>query len=241
MHLTNIRCIFFNFDHALILRDSDMHDLKKKIIEALENNDLNATASLAQENRKVISMLVRMAYDKETLTGWRAIKAIGVASRALIKTDYDYLRETVRKLLWSLTDESGGIGWSAPEILGEIVCADINRFADIVPIIINVYDIEEEVFRSGVLYALLIVSAHAPNLAAAQAPLVIRALEDTNPVVRYYAIEIIKKMKSFLGQDTWQSVYAILKTLQKDTSEVWIYTDDCFSGIQIRETVQTLL
>jgi hypothetical protein len=54
---------------------------------------------------------------------------------------------------WSLSDESGGIGWSAPELIGEIVCADPRRFADIVPLIADVYAIEEDVFRPGVLYA----------------------------------------------------------------------------------------
>ena len=92
--------------------------LKKTIQYALEANDLNTVAALAKENRKALSLLVRPAYDKETLVGWRAISAVGLAARQLIKTDYEYLRETARKLLWSLSDESGGIGWAAPELLG---------------------------------------------------------------------------------------------------------------------------
>ena len=86
-----------------------MQGLKQKIHNTLEINDLEAVVSFAKENRKVLSLLVRSAYDKESLVGWRAIKAIGLAARALVKTDYKFLRELVRKLLWSLSDESGGI------------------------------------------------------------------------------------------------------------------------------------
>src|SRR5512147_1025466 len=98
--------------------------LKKTILHALESNELGAIASLAEKDRKVLSQLVRLAYDKETLVGWRAIRAVGLAARALVKTDREFLRDTCRKLLWSLSDESGGIGWSAPEMLGEIVSSD---------------------------------------------------------------------------------------------------------------------
>ena len=126
-----------------------MLELKKNIIHALESNNLQNVLAVSKESRKVVSQLVRIAYDKETLLGWRAIKAIGLIATEMVKTDYDFLRETVRKLLWSLSDESGGIGWSAPEILGEIVSADPDRFGDIIPLIAEVYNIEEKVFQAG--------------------------------------------------------------------------------------------
>jgi len=127
---------------------------RHKIIAALESNDLESVAAMAKEHRNVLSLLARLAYDKETLTGWRAIKAVGRAARVLLPIDYPFLHETVRKLLWSLSDESGGIGWSSPEMLGEIVCTDPHKFSDIIPLIAEVYDIEETHFRPGVLYAL---------------------------------------------------------------------------------------
>jgi len=104
-----------------------MKSLKLFVQAALESNDLDAIVTSTKNDKKTISQLVRLAYDKDTLVGWRAIKAAGLAARELVKTAPDFLRETCRKLLWSLTDESGGIGWSAPELLGEIVCADVKR------------------------------------------------------------------------------------------------------------------
>src|SRR3990172_2084840 len=86
-------------------------EIKRTIQQALEQNDLDAVVSLVQQHRRALSQLVRIAYDKETLAGWRAIKAIGRVARALVNTDDEFLRVTIRKLLWSLSDESGGIGW----------------------------------------------------------------------------------------------------------------------------------
>jgi len=93
-----------------------MHTLKKSILSLLEANDLDSLVTLAKDKPRVVSLLVRISYDKETLAGWRAIKAVGLISRELVRTDYEYLRNTIRKLRWSLSDESGGIGWSAPEL-----------------------------------------------------------------------------------------------------------------------------
>src|SRR5512143_1934352 len=96
-------------------------EMKKFIHHALDMNDMDAVVSLVQKNKKALSLLIRMAYDKETLVGWRAIQAVGRIANVLVKTEPEFLRIAVRRLLWSLSDESGGIGWASPELLGEIV------------------------------------------------------------------------------------------------------------------------
>ena len=93
-------------------------------------------------------------------------KGGGRVAKALAGTNHEFLRIAVRKLLWSLSDESGGIGWSAPELIGEIVCADPGRFADIVPLIAEVYTIEEEMFRPGSALRLNGIAEVGPDLVA---------------------------------------------------------------------------
>ena len=103
-------------------------EMKKYILHCLEENNLDDVVSFVQKERKTLSLLIRMAYDKDTLVGWRAIKAVGRVAKALAGTNHEFLRIAVRKLLWSLSDESGGIGWAAPELLGEIVSSESRRF-----------------------------------------------------------------------------------------------------------------
>ncbi len=55
-----------------------MQSLKKNINLSLEANDFDAFVVLATDKPRVVGLLVRISYDKETLVGWRAIKAVGL-------------------------------------------------------------------------------------------------------------------------------------------------------------------
>jgi hypothetical protein len=221
--------------------------LKKTIHHALEANDLNAVVSLAKENRKALSLLVRLAYDKEALVGWRAIKAVGLAARQLIKADYEYLRETARKLLWSLSDESGGIGWAAPELLGEIVSADPRRFSDVIPLIAAAYDVEEEVFRPGVVYALGRIAETAPGAAASYQKIVILSLADKDPLLKICALEFVRGLWSAARvENLWSGEYrdrvrSLVERLMSDRGEAWVYSDDGFVNVQVGERAEEVL
>jgi hypothetical protein len=215
-----------------------MHTLKNDILHLLESNDLAALIVLASDKPRVLSLLVRISYDKETLVGWRAIKAVGRIAHALVKTDCEYLRNTIRKLRWSLSDESGGIGWSAPELIGEIVCADPRCFADIVPLIAEVYTIEEDVFRPGVLYAFNRIAESAPDLIAPFSDIVNDALDDKDAMVRFYALETTEKLKSMPG---FSMASDVIKRLKHDRSEVWVYQADNFINTTVGETASKIL
>ena len=218
-----------------------MTNLKKNIYNALENGDIETVSALFTSNRKVLSLLVRLSYDKETLVGWRAIKAIGLAAQELVKTDYAFLRETVRKLLWSLSDESGGIGWAAPEILGEIVSADPERFRDIIPLIAEVYDIEEKVFRPGILYALGRVAEVSPDLIMPFKDLIRRSLSEGEPLLRVYALDLMRTLKSRLCKEEMDGLNKIIhELLTANHSEAWIYRNDRFISVEVGEYARQL-
>ncbi len=155
--------------------------MRKEIIQGhLEANNLDAIVQLARKDYKTVSQLIRLSYDKESLVGWRAILAVGMIARDMVRRDPEFLRETCRKLLWSLSDESGGIGWSAPELLGEIVSADPHIFSDLIPLIATVYDIEGGAFREGTVYALTRIAEERPDLVAQYQKIIISSLVDAD-------------------------------------------------------------
>jgi hypothetical protein len=223
------------------------HSLKRAILSALESNDLDAVVALAASDRKVLSRLVRLAYDKETLVGWRAIKAVGLVACMLVKNDYEFLRETCRKLLWSLTDESGGIGWSAPEMLGEIVSADSVRFQDIIPLIASAYEVEEDVFRAGVLYALARIAETAPGLAAPYQKIIIMSLTDRDPLVKVRGIGLIRLLWPWANSNgIWSREYGerislSLEKLVSDKGEAWVYQGNNFISILVGDESKDML
>lgn len=209
--------------------------MKQSLQAALEANDLEAVQTLALANRTILSMLVRFAYDKTSLIGWRAIKAIGIVSSFYVKNNYDFLRDTVRKLLWSLSDESGGIGWSAPEILGEIVSADPKKFSDIIPLIAEVYDIEEKVFRPGILYALGRIAGSDPTSVLPFKDIAARGLSNSDPLARIYALDLAAKLRDSLSIAEREEFASAVHKLTGDNAEAWIYVNEGFSGLTVAD------
>jgi hypothetical protein len=222
-------------------------EIKRTIQQALEQNDLDAVVSLVQQHRRALSQLVRIAYDKETLAGWRAIRAIGRVARALVKTDEEFLRVTIRKLLWSLSDESGGIGWAAPEILGEIVSADPEKFSDIIPLIAEVYEIEEKVFRPGVVYALKRIAETAPELVLTHQKIIIRSLVDDDPLLRILSLDLVRLVWSVACQQgLWSKEYKnkienAIKCMTSDRKVAWIYQKDSFIDVEVGAYANNML
>ncbi len=214
-------------------------EMKKLILHSLEANKLDDVVSLVQKDRKTLSLLIRMAYDKETLVGWRAIKAVGSVAKAVAGENHEFLRIAVRKLLWSLSDESGGIGWAAPELLGEIVSSDPEGFADIIPLIAEVYDIEEQTFRPGVMYALKRIAEISPELIASYQKVIIRSLVDTNPLVRIYAMELIGLLwtvackKNIWSNEYQKKVQRVVDNIKNDKGVAWVYHNNDFIDIEV--------
>ena len=218
-----------------------MTQLEKKrfILQSLEANDLDVVVSLVQKDRKALSLLIRMAYDKETLLGWRAIKAVGRVAKAFVGSDHEFMRTAVRKLLWSLSDESGGIGWAAPELLGEIVSSDPEGFADIIPLIVEVYDIEEHTFRPGVMYALERIAEVSPELVANYQKVIIRSLVDADPLTIICTLELVRLLwpvackKEIWSREYKKKIENVINNIKNDDKVAWIYKNNAFIDIVV--------
>ncbi len=216
-------------------------EMKQTLLVALEANDFETIRTLALQSRKVLSVLVRLAYDKTSLTGWRAIKAIGHVASLYVRNNYDFLRDTIRKLLWSLSDESGGIGWSAPEILGEIVSADPKKLADIIPLIAEVYSVEEKVFRPGVLYALKRIGETCPESIEPFQEIVLSGLSEQDPLARVYALELLIMLRNKLDSAVLDKARQQVASLGQDRTEAWIYKGDRFVGLEVWELASDVI
>jgi hypothetical protein len=57
----------------------------------------------------------------EEIVRWHGITVFGQVVPLLAEQDMEAARIVMRRLLWSLNDESGGIGWGAPEAMAEIM------------------------------------------------------------------------------------------------------------------------
>lgn len=96
--------------------------LRKNIISMLENGDRKGLADLLDTNLpvKFVSPLVSAFYLPKLK--WEAVLAFGKVVDELTIHEPESGRIVIRRLMWSLNDESGGIGWGAPEGMAEAMC-----------------------------------------------------------------------------------------------------------------------
>jgi len=69
----------------------------------------------------VLRYLVGRLYSHDEDDKWRAVRAIGFLVDQPDLVDHEATRELLRRFLWSMSDESGGVPFGIPEALGEVL------------------------------------------------------------------------------------------------------------------------
>lgn len=130
---------------------------KRDFICLVEEESFEQIEKVSLGNPNVFGWLISLSYDKENSMSWKAIQAMGHVAKAYVEAEkFESLRNTIRKLLWSMTDESGGVGWRAAELIGEIIYASPALFKDIIPILWS--QREENSFLESVLRSMIKLS-----------------------------------------------------------------------------------
>ncbi len=75
----------------------------------------------AQPPAGLVDPLVAALFHPNEELHWRAVEGLGQVVARLAEQEMESARIVVRRLMWSLNEESGGIGWGAPEALAEIL------------------------------------------------------------------------------------------------------------------------
>jgi hypothetical protein len=103
-----------------------------------------------------------------------------------------------------------------------------------------VYEVEEEVFRPGVLYALGRISETAPEHIQPYQGVILQGLSDPNPLAKAYALIVVKHLDLGTGEEAAE-LRSRVQALSHDTGETWIYQGNNFKNIQINELAKETL
>jgi len=97
--------------------------VKQMVMDLLKSDDFDQKEDklCRLPGRQVINPLFSFLCHSDQKVKWRAVTAMGVVVSNLAKKDMESARIIMRRLMWSLNDESGGIGWGAPETMAEIM------------------------------------------------------------------------------------------------------------------------
>jgi hypothetical protein len=96
--------------------------IKHKIKDDLIRKDYVNLVNLCQKDRRFWRALRLYLYESDERLRWPAIEAVAALMKKLWRDgSREKVREYIRGLLWQLNEESGGIGWSSPEVIAEII------------------------------------------------------------------------------------------------------------------------
>lgn len=211
--------------------------LKNKIVPLLleKNPERGIRAICSYPLRKVINPLFSLFCSNNPLLKWRAVTATGAVVSSLAETSMEDARIIMRRLMWLLNDESGGIGWGAPEAMGEIMAVNKSLADEYNRILISYASeegnfLEHEILQRGLLWGLGRVAEIRPAHVKAAAEPVKRHLHSKDPEKRGLAAWFLGNIGDMTSQEQ-------LSELEQDHSTFNFYHNGFIQKISVSEMV----
>lgn len=98
---------------------------KRHIVRTLKGNNLSRILAVCTETpaRQLVNPLFAGICHADQTVRWHAVMVMGPTVARLADENMEAARVVMRRFMWSLNDESGGIGWGATEAMAEaMVC-----------------------------------------------------------------------------------------------------------------------
>ena len=210
--------------------------VKKRVTAILE--ECNRTAALNSLRKipdaQLTGHLFAHFYHMNELTKFRSITAMGELALRISGASMEKARIILRRLMWNLNDESGGIGWGSPEAMGEILSKSPELAAEFKSIMFSYLDnggnhIEHEILQRGVIWGIGTYLEAAPgDLTESTLNQLRYHLHSPDPLKRGYAVRAMINA----GQFDCQTLPDHIRT---DKAIVDIYTGWNFVATRISD------
>jgi len=215
--------------------------LKREALALLRSDDLESAleALCAFPTRQIVNPLFGLLYHGEPLIRWRAVSAMGAVVSQLAHKEIESARIIMRRFMWNLNDESGGIGWGSPESIGEIT-ARHQRLADEFGCLLISYAdpegnyLEHPVLQQGVLWGWGRLARKRPEMFQSSTAMLIPYLTSSDPCLQGLASWTAAALENTLLVDH-------LSPLIKNTKIVSLYEDHRLKTRTVGELAQAAL
>ena len=183
--------------------------------------------------RQVINPLFSFLVHSDEKLRWRAITAMGAVVENLARKDMESARVIVRRLMWSLNDESGGIGWGAPEAMAEIMARHEGLAREYSRMLISYMDdegnfLEYEGLQRGVLWGLVRLARVRPQMVAEAGGHLQKYLESGDATIRGLAAWASGLLRI-------EDARPMLQLLVNDDSLLRLYIDHEFTQLRVQD------
>jgi hypothetical protein len=195
------------------------------------NNTLLAILDLPA--RKVVNPLISFFCSQDTLLRWRSVSALGAVVARLADENRESARVVMRRLMWSLNDESGGIGWGAPEAMGEITARHAGMADEYGHILLSYLAedgnyLEHEVLQRGALWGCGRLAHARPERVKPAAGSLFPFLASADPYHRGYAAWALRPLALAERPAAWAACL-------NDQSRLSFYTEGILYDCTVAE------
>jgi len=127
---------------------------KQHVEELLRKRDYDRLIDLCVADRRVWQEVRFRLYDIDERLRWSAIEAAAKLMQRWWSSGLEEkVRIYIRTLFWSMSDESGGIGWSSPQTIAEII-VNIPELIEPYGSMMIAYSIDEPALVKGGLWGI---------------------------------------------------------------------------------------
>ena len=165
-----------------------MRRLKQQVFDVLNSGAFaqRLPELLEVPGRRVVNPLFGYLLHADELVRWRAVVAMGEVVSRLTDQEPESARVVLRRMMWQLNDESGGIGWGCPEAMGECIARHPALAASYHRILVSYLDpegnhLEHPVLQHGLLWGIGRAAHARPNHMMGWGHLLLPHLADDDP------------------------------------------------------------
>jgi hypothetical protein len=214
--------------------------LKQTIREILETETLHEGVKrvLFFPYSATVGPLISFFCSKDPLVKWKAVSVLGSVTAKIAETDPDYARVIMRRLMWSLNDESGGIGWGVPEAMGEIMALSDLLAGEYQKILVSYISpganfIEVPALQKGALWGIGRLASTRPHYLNYAIPALPKFFDSEDPAIRglsaFALLAIDPSMRA-----------TIPLNLINDPSPIEYYLDGVITTCPIKSLLETI-
>jgi HEAT repeat protein len=217
--------------------------LKQEVFDLLKSPDFSQQLNSLKDFPfpKILNHLFAALCSEEEEIKWHAVTAMGFLVADLAERDLEGARNVLRRMMWFLNEESGGIGWGLPEAMGEILARNESLAREFAPLLVSYLQpggnyLDFEPLLRGALWAVARLAESLPQiLQSLDAHSYLRPfLRSPDASVRGHAIlalEQIGKKESLLA----------LEACLQDETEIPLYENQEFRRVRISQLARKAL
>lgn len=206
--------------------------VKSILLGSLETQALTLLGQIPDE--QLVGHLFSHFYVNDERIKFRSITAMGELGQRLAAKKMESARILMRRIMWNLNDESGGIGWGSPEAMGQILYKSPQLAMEFKSILFSYLDnrgnfIEHDILQRGVLWGIGTYLTAAPqDLDKTTEEFILSHLHSVDAIKRGYAVRALANAGRF-------KCNIIPKTILTDTEQIDLFTGWDFIKITISD------